>query len=403
VISIVLFAHLVWLGFYLINRARGDRALQLAGGATVSLGAALAVTTIDGQHAGGAFTDNTAVAWAAVAIAGMALAGLEMSRFALDRVQRPVAKFAIPAIAMVSGYVAFFVLEFSGIEFGWEVVALPAVGFLAIDLWIQRQAVTEAGEALLPDLVRSYDYAFLISGVFGGQIVIAMATGPGATETMLWLLHGILVAAIATQVFLDRLQGLLDSIAFANVPWLRKERSELRSVENLLPRVNTTDPLTMEEDEFARLTRRALGNFSDLTRLATSPLTNLPEVHRRLAQRGVEPTTLERARELKLILAEAIERLRPHAGGEYGTTDEWRFYNALYYPYVIGMRPYSRRTVHGFDDPSHDEVLDWFRTYVPERTLYNWQNAAAALVAGDLREHEVAALSSPQASPALIG
>ena len=31
-------------------------------------------------------------------------------------------------------------------------------------------------------------------------------------------------------------------------------------------------------------------------------------------------------------------------------------------------------------------ILDWFRTQVPQRTLYNWQNAAAALVARDLRE-----------------
>jgi hypothetical protein len=32
------------------------------------------------------------------------------------------------------------------------------------------------------------------------------------------------------------------------------------------------------------------------------------------------------------------------------------------------------------------DVLEWFRTNVPERTLHNWQNAAAKLVAQDLRE-----------------
>ena len=37
-------------------------------------------------------------------------------------------------------------------------------------------------------------------------------------------------------------------------------------------------------------------------------------------------------------------------------------------------------------DPAAQEALDWFRTYIPERTLYNWQNAAAKLVAQDLRE-----------------
>ena len=31
-------------------------------------------------------------------------------------------------------------------------------------------------------------------------------------------------------------------------------------------------------------------------------------------------------------------------------------------------------------------VQRWFQANVPERTLYNWQNAAAKLVAQDLRE-----------------
>lgn len=37
-------------------------------------------------------------------------------------------------------------------------------------------------------------------------------------------------------------------------------------------------------------------------------------------------------------------------------------------------------------DPEYQEVLDWFRSQVPERTLYNWQNTAARLVAKDLFE-----------------
>ncbi len=250
----------------------------------------------------------------------------------------------------------------------------------------------ESGEALLPDLFRSYDYSFLISAVFGGQVVFAMWVGPGATTAMVALLLGTITAAIALQVFLERVQSLLDRIAFANLPWLRQERANLREIENLLPRVNMTDPLTIPEDEFSKLTRRALSNYGDLTKLATSPLTNLPEVHRRLLMRGAEPSTLERARELKVLLAEAIERLKPRNGDEIGTTDEWRFYNALYYPYVAGMRPYSSTAVHSFDEPGHHEVLDWFRTYVPERTLYNWQNSAAALIAGHLREQEESAV-----------
>jgi hypothetical protein len=33
------------------------------------------------------------------------------------------------------------------------------------------------------------------------------------------------------------------------------------------------------------------------------------------------------------------------------------------------------------------EALEWFRQEVPERTLYNWQNKAAELIAQSLREH----------------
>jgi len=47
---------------------------------------------------------------------------------------------------------------------------------------------------------------------------------------------------------------------------------------------------------------------------------------------------------------------------------------------AFGLKPYSRRTDYTGNG------LDWFRTYVPERTLYNWKNAAAKLVAQDLRE-----------------
>jgi hypothetical protein len=45
---------------------------------------------------------------------------------------------------------------------------------------------------------------------------------------------------------------------------------------------------------------------------------------------------------------------------------------------------YCRRDVHDID-PAARQALDWFRASVPERTLHNWQNAAARLVAQDLR------------------
>jgi hypothetical protein len=109
----------------------------------------------------------------------------------------------------------------------------------------------------------------------------------------------------------------------------------------------------------------------------------MPLITLRLAQNGRVDGTLARANELKVVLTESIGKLKPPDEREFGTTDAWRHYNALYFPYVVGLRPYSRRTVH---DEEFEAALDWFRTQVPERTLYNWQTAAARLVARDLRE-----------------
>ena len=37
-------------------------------------------------------------------------------------------------------------------------------------------------------------------------------------------------------------------------------------------------------------------------------------------------------------------------------------------------------------EPAAREALTWFQSQVPERTLHNWQNAAAKLIARDLSE-----------------
>jgi hypothetical protein len=143
----------------------------------------------------------------------------------------------------------------------------------------------------------------------------------------------------------------------------------------------------MNEAAFNKHTRRALSQMGDLPKLAANPLTNLPLVTMRSSANGRAQSTLIRATELKIILTESIERLKPPGEADFGTTDAWRHYNALYFPYVKGLRPYRRRTYHEENgDDAINEALDWFRSQVPERTLYNWQNAAAALIARDLRE-----------------
>jgi hypothetical protein len=110
----------------------------------------------------------------------------------------------------------------------------------------------------------------------------------------------------------------------------------------------------------------------------------------RCAARGVRADSLERAVELKALLSESIQRLKPRGRdpqgrSDFGTTDEWRHFNALYFPYVAGLKPYSVRAEPNGASADERAALEWFRAQVPERTLHNWQTAAARLVAADIR------------------
>ncbi|GHO91294.1 hypothetical protein KSF_013420 [Reticulibacter mediterranei] len=244
------------------------------------------------------------------------------------------------------------------------------------------------GEALLPDLFRSFDYSLLIALLFGGQVLLFMFLGLGITFLSLLLLMMILTTAITTQVFSDQLVTWLDTIAFSSFPHLQQVRAELRSRASKMPRVDPgIDLATIDESEFIRFTRQALRNFGDLGRLSTNPLANLPTIEVRLQQQNRQIDMLERAAELKAVLTECITRLKPRGDDDFGTSDEWRYYNALYFLYVVGLKPYSQRTQHIPSDPVTRNALEWFRVHVPERTLYNWQNAATRLIVQDLRNN----------------
>jgi hypothetical protein len=244
------------------------------------------------------------------------------------------------------------------------------------------------GEILLPHFLRSMSAALLTALIFGGQIGLVMVLSTGMTLPMLTLLLTTCGAAIGLQVFADPFQQVLDKLTFLNAPRLRQSRAELRDVASNLPRLSETQDLQrLDEDAFVRLTRRALSNFGNLPRLATNPLTLLPQIERRIAHRSAPLNALERAAELKLLLAETIEGLKPRDGANFGTSDEWRYYNALYFPYVCSLKPYSRKDRTDSLPLHAQEALLWFQSQVPERTLHNWQNAAADLIAHTLREN----------------
>jgi hypothetical protein len=190
---------------------------------------------------------------------------------------------------------------------------------------------------------------------------------------------------VAVEVLADPLAGVLDRLAFSRSPALRADREALRRTEAALP-LRSGSPLDdVDDDAFARLTRRALGHYGDLSKLMASPLTALPAIDARLAQRGAADQPLERANELKALLADRIAALKPRDGGDFGTTEQWRHYNSLYFPYVVGVRAYAQNATAAGLDPVARQAWQWLVTEVPQRSLHNWQNAAAKVIAADLR------------------
>ena len=276
-------------------------------------------------------------------------------------------------------------------------LALASTGFdvlllgVAVALW----DAFDEGQALRADMLRSFAGTFVVAVLFGGQALLGMAVtggdGPGRTALTV-LLFTSLAIAIAINVLADPLAGLLDRLAFSRSPALRADRAALRSTEAALP-LRSPGPLDhLDDDTFARLTRRALGHYGDLSKLVASPLTQLPVIDERLAARGATDQPLERANELKALLADHIARLKPRDGGEFGTTEHWRYYNSLYFPYVVGVRAYAQNATAAGLDPVARQAWQWFVTEVPQRSLHNWQNAAARLIAADLRSQSAVAL-----------
>jgi hypothetical protein len=271
-------------------------------------------------------------------------------------------------------------------------LALASTGFdvallgVAVAMW----DAFDEGQALRADMLRSFAATAVVAVLFGGQVLIGLAV-TGQQTSLTVLLFTSLAIAIAINVLADPLAGVLDRLAFSRSPALRADRAALRRTEAALPRRSDNPLGGVDEETFARLTRRALGHYGDLSKLVASPLTALPIIDERLAERGAPDQPLERANELKALLADRIARLKPRDGGDFGTTEQWRYYNSLYFPYVVGVRAYAQNATAAGLDPVARQAWQWFVTEVPQRSLHNWQNAAARLIAADLRDNLVSA------------
>jgi hypothetical protein len=271
-----------------------------------------------------------------------------------------------------------------GLVPSWLALASTGVDVMTLGIAVALWDAFDEGQALRADMRRSFVGSVVVAALFGGQALIGMAVTDEHTALMV-LLFTSLAIALSINVLADPLAGLLDRLAFSQSPDLRADRATLRRTESALP-LRSQSPLDgVDDDTFARLTRRALGHYGDLSKLVASPLTALPVIDERLAQRGVPDQPLERANELKALLADRISALKPRDGGDFGTTEQWRHYNSLYFPYVVGVRAYAQNATAAGLDPVARQAWQWFVTEVPQRSLHNWQNAAARVIAADLR------------------
>ncbi|SFK78387.1 hypothetical protein SAMN03159341_101556 [Paenibacillus sp. 1_12] len=261
------------------------------------------------------------------------------------------------------------------------------VGLLLFASCVMITEIKNQGESWLPDFFRSLDYSVFFTLLFSGQVALVIMWGANFNFTMVALLLISIAVSIAFQVFVYPIRAMLDNIAFVTFPRLRQASSRLRLEESIQVRVDEeAAPEEMNEDDWYRFTRRALSNIGDLQRLATNPLTQLKWIDTRLRERGATNEVLERAIELKSVLLEIILQLKPRGDEEFGNTDEWRHFNVLYFPYIVGIKPYSiRYSAEHLDTPSR-AALEWLRTHVPERTLYNWQNAGARVIAMSMKD-----------------
>ncbi|WP_127543204.1 hypothetical protein [Actinoplanes sp. OR16] len=265
--------------------------------------------------------------------------------------------------------------------------AVPALAALGVDLLAAGYLIAvahavETGERLRPDLRRSVTGAIAVTVLAGVPVAITVMLSPGH-DVIVVLQFMILAVAAAGVGLSSRVRRLLDRVALADEGPLRTDRATLFSnAEALLRRRERRRLEAISEPEFLRLTRRALSDFGDLDRLTRSPLTDLPVVERRLADREDSPRL--RARELRAVLRESVSALRPP--GPFGTADEWRYYNVLQFCCVLGIDPYARRP--RTDGMSREARLaaDWFRRYVPRDVTRQWQQEAGMIVAGRLWE-----------------
>ncbi|MEV7622706.1 hypothetical protein [Actinoplanes sp. NPDC089786] len=420
-VAVPVFALACWLASYLIGRDPRRRLLWRAAAALVAYAVGVAAWTIaPAGPVAEVFLCVPALLWAGVAIgllpeemperapldrgwlvtSAVFLAAVIVAPGAIrlvavaplvgglvllwrfrERVRPSVLPAAVTVVALL--YTFTLVALLVPIDLGAPALVLAAAGLdlAVLGYLVAVSDATEAGERLWPDLRRSATGAAMGALLVGGLATLTMLAVPD--RWLVTVLQFVIVGVVMAYAGLfGPVRRGLDRIAFPHDDRLRQDRQALALLSEALPRRRERHTLlAVSEDEFRRLTGQALDNFGDLARLLRSPLIDLPTVDRRLTGENAEKP-MARALQLRAVLQESVARLKPD--GLFGTTEEWRHYNALHYCCVVGLRPYDRKPVGDGLDRDSRRALEWFRRYVPRRSLRQWQREGAAMVAARL-------------------
>jgi hypothetical protein len=307
--------------------------------------------------------------FSALIILALILCAGVISRLAL-RSQLSQFRNTFALLAVIALFVTLsaglLILPLNWIPIPWGMMLL-GLDLIALGVTITTWDAFDEGESIRAHFVRSFISALYYSGALA---LLASLFSDNRTLMLLLITFGIF-----TQTFSSAIQSLLDTLTLPQKTI--EERKALRQTADALSRLPTLEPGGLNEEQFVRLTRRALSNLGDLPKLATSPLVNMSVIQGK--------NHLDRAQALKSLLVQSIQKLKPQSEMRFGVTDEWRYYNALHFPYVVGLKPYTHRADYDSLDETSRAALDWFQTSVPERTLHNWQNTAAKLIAEDIR------------------
>jgi hypothetical protein len=283
------------------------------------------------------------------------------------------------AMAVIAALYAVGLVALLLVDLGAPDLLITAIGvdLLMLGFLVAVANAIDVGERLRPDLLRSLTAALIGLLTVGTPAVVTLFVTSGRTVTVLqFALVGVVMTGIG---LIGQVRRAFDAIAFRHDERLRQDRSALLLLADSLPRRRQRHRLiATREQDFLRFTRQALDNYGRLGRLMRSPLTDLPAVDRRLTGLTIEQP-LTRAMELRAVLQEGVDRLRP--AGSFATSEEWRHYNALYFCVILGLDPYARRRRTDGLDREARQALDWMRRHVPRRTLRRWQSEGASIVA----------------------